>query len=179
MPCKREMASLWRYIRHPSHSRLRRILKSRYFWHDTFGMYWARVWTCRHVHKYVLNVADPPQKDGEEIWHCFDCERKIVKPMWYCLVYRMGNKQGQMMFKYADEMQHFEEAERQLRIEELKIAKLTDRSIPECCNNCYELDRYVEEGYVIDEWSECKLCVWFPYKKQSCKRQRPKNVRQV
>ena len=51
-------------------------LRSSYFWHDTFGKYWARLWTCRNGCHNPRDVSDP----GEQMRiYCFDCERDVTK----------------------------------------------------------------------------------------------------
>ena len=90
MGCGRQVASLWFYLFHcyPSgrwcgwelltRRGVRDIWRSRYFWHDTFGRYWNRLFKCRGVHRYVRHVSDLGEP---ERWHCFDCERDVPEPM--------------------------------------------------------------------------------------------------
>lgn len=55
----------------------RKIWRSEYFWHDTFGIRWNRLVGCRLLgHATPHNINDympdaPPQ------WWCFDCHQTL------------------------------------------------------------------------------------------------------
>lgn len=43
------------------------------------------------------------------------------------------------------------------------------KDIPDCCRECKNFDSEYSEGYLMGYW--CNLNIYFPYKKQSCKKQ--------
>lgn len=74
----RERADIWYWLglrwNFPEFVK-RKIWKSEYFWHDSFGRYWNRIIGCRLFgHRSVINVSD---SNEEKRIHCFYCERDI------------------------------------------------------------------------------------------------------
>ena len=51
------------------------------------------------------------------------------------------------------------------------IESVKSESIPKCCRNCHNLDWDVD--YFDTTYHYCKKNVWFPTKKQTCKKQIP------
>jgi hypothetical protein len=50
----------------------RRFWRNEYVWHDSFGKYWARAYTCRFWGHLPPRVVSDP---GEPLrMHCFRCE---------------------------------------------------------------------------------------------------------
>lgn len=45
-----------------------------------------------------------------------------------------------------------------------------NKDVPDCCRKCRHFDSEFSEGWLMGYW--CNLNIYFPYKKQSCKRQK-------
>ena len=54
--------------------RLKRALKSEYFWHDSFGHFYFRWFHCPILGHEWKNVKDPDQKIDD--WYCFRCQSR-------------------------------------------------------------------------------------------------------
>ena len=55
-----------------------KIYKSRYLWHDSFGVYFNRAVGCRWGHRDARQVGDPGEP--ERMW-CFACHRYIDRAL--------------------------------------------------------------------------------------------------
>jgi len=76
----RENASLWGWIIGTSFGP---PWRKDYFWHDSFGKYWNRYVKCKFFkHKNIKNISE--NNDYVDL-HCFDCEGKVVLPLFFGL----------------------------------------------------------------------------------------------
>ena len=72
----REGADIWWMLRHRPKWISKKVFKSQYFWHDSFGKYWSGLIGCRLLgHRNVQNISDTHEKE----MYCFNCERRILK----------------------------------------------------------------------------------------------------
>jgi len=79
MPC-RENADLFWWLKRLGIRKTfnKRIWKSSYFWHDTFGVRWNRLLGCKLGHKHVEAVEDEIGNMNSK-WHCFACHCDLGK----------------------------------------------------------------------------------------------------
>jgi hypothetical protein len=56
-------------------------------------------------------------------------------------------------------------------MDKIKIRALLTghKDVPTCCRECMNFEADYDEGYLNGYW--CKLNIFFPYKKQCCKKQ--------
>lgn len=67
----RETSNIWFYIKHMNLKYFfkKRLYKTDYFWHDSFAIYFRRLFGCKHR---LLEVYDSNDKKH---LYCFKCER--------------------------------------------------------------------------------------------------------
>lgn len=71
----RETANIWFYIKKGWFNKISKVIRSKYFWHDSFGKYFNRYIKCKITgHKNVSNISEDPRK--VEMF-CFDCDSYI------------------------------------------------------------------------------------------------------
>lgn len=79
MGCGRENANIWRWLFGVKFRKYRRpfrqLIKSPYFWQDSFWTYWNRLIGCRFNHKDIHEGChDESKTEGKG--YCFACYRE-------------------------------------------------------------------------------------------------------
>ncbi len=81
MGCDRENANIWwhlfrspRFFKRKYRTPLKKIVRSPYFWQDSFFTHWNRWIGCRKQHKRLQNLG------CGEGWFCFACYRSVKEP---------------------------------------------------------------------------------------------------
>lgn len=80
MGCGRENANIWTWlfgIKYRKYRQsFRRLIRSHYFWQDSFWTYWNRLIGCRFAHKNIQYIEDDYSGKYNKKF-CFACYRKI------------------------------------------------------------------------------------------------------